>query len=36
MVISRALLDHKPIDRAFLLSVIDEVVLPAVGLRAGA
>jgi AcrR family transcriptional regulator len=33
MVISRALLDHKAIDRAFLLSVIDEVVLPAVGLR---
>ena len=32
MVIERALLQHKPIDRAFLLSVIDGVLLPAVGL----
>jgi hypothetical protein len=32
MVIERALLQHRPIDRAFLLSVIDGVLLPAVGL----
>lgn len=32
LVIERALLQHKPIDRAFLLSVIDGVLLPAVGL----
>lgn len=29
----RVLLLHKPVDRAFLVSVIDGVILPAVGLR---
>jgi AcrR family transcriptional regulator len=35
MVIERALLRHKPIDRRFLISVIDGVLLPAVGLPPG-
>jgi AcrR family transcriptional regulator len=35
MVIERALLQHKPIDRRFLISVIDGVLLPAVGLPSG-
>ena len=32
----RTLILRKPVDRAFLISVIDGVVLPAVGIRAGA
>jgi hypothetical protein len=31
MVISRAMLEHRPIDRQFLLSVIDGVIIPAAG-----
>jgi AcrR family transcriptional regulator len=31
MVISRAMLEHRPVDRAFLLSVIDGVIIPAAG-----
>lgn len=33
MVIARALLDQKPVDRAFLLTVIDGIILPAAGIR---
>jgi hypothetical protein len=32
MVTYRSLLLRKPVDRDFLISVIDNVVLPAVGL----
>jgi AcrR family transcriptional regulator len=32
MAAHRTLLQHKPIDRAFLISLIDGVILPAVGL----
>jgi Tetracyclin repressor-like, C-terminal domain len=31
MVISRAMLEHRPVDRTFLLSVIDGVIIPAAG-----
>lgn len=31
MVISRAMLEHRPVDRDFLLSVIDGVIVPAAG-----
>lgn len=31
MVISRAMFEHRPVDRAFLLSVIDGVIIPAAG-----
>jgi AcrR family transcriptional regulator len=33
MATYRALLQHRPIDREFLISTIDQVVLPAAGLR---
>jgi len=33
MVAFRVLLERKPVDRDFLVSLIDEVVLPAVGIR---
>jgi len=33
MVIARALLEQKPVDRAYLVSVVDRVILPAVGIR---
>ncbi|MFF1573644.1 TetR/AcrR family transcriptional regulator [Leifsonia sp. NPDC058292] len=35
MVAYRVLVLRKPVDRAFLISLIDGVLLPAVGLRAG-
>lgn len=34
MVAQRLLVERKPVTRAFLLSIIDLIVLPAVGLRA--
>jgi AcrR family transcriptional regulator len=36
MVTYRTLMLRKPVDRAFLISIIDGVLLPAVGLRPGA
>jgi len=33
MVAQRVLLQRKPVDRAFLVSLIDGIILPAVGLR---
>ena len=35
MAMHRTLILRKPVDRAFVLSVIDGVILPAVGLRPG-
>lgn len=34
MVAQRLLVERKPVTRAFLLSIIDRIVLPALGLRA--
>ena len=36
MVAQRMLIERKPVTRAFLLSIIDSIVLPALGLRADA
>jgi hypothetical protein len=36
MIAYRVLMLHEPVDREFLLSVIDGVLLPAVGVRATA
>ncbi|ROQ38256.1 TetR family transcriptional regulator [Frondihabitans sp. PhB188] len=36
MAAYRTLVQRKPVDREFLVSLVDSVILPAVGLRAGA
>ena len=35
MAVCRTLAQRKPVDRGFLVSIIDGVVLPALGLRRG-
>ena len=36
MATHRTLIQRKPVDRAFIISIIDGVILPAVGLKPGA